>query len=183
MDREAIARIIDPERWTAFDLFGLQGDETNIGLSLAKADAILALASPTGDAVEAAARALANYFTDRTLIKRHERGISDKGPAREAEAKEWYKLRELFGVRGAMPANNARGVIRKKLAAAIAAMPPVLPEGWVAVPRELPEAMLDAYWAQTGESREMRLRIHAYMRRYWSAMLAAAPSPDEGERG
>jgi hypothetical protein len=35
--------------------------------------------------------------------------------------------------------------------------------------------MLDAYWRQTGESKEMRTRTHNYMRRYWSKMLAAAP--------
>ena len=50
-------------------------------------------------------------------------------------------------------------------------------EGWKLVPVEPTEAMLDAYWKQTGESKEMRSRTHAYMRRYWSAMLAATPAP------
>lgn len=50
-------------------------------------------------------------------------------------------------------------------------------EGFVVVPREPTEAMLDAYWRQTGESTEMRTRTHAYMRRYWSAMLAVFPEP------
>lgn len=45
------------------------------------------------------------------------------------------------------------------------------------VPVEPTDEMLDAYWEQTGESREMRARTHAYMRRYWSAMLTASPSP------
>jgi hypothetical protein len=49
-------------------------------------------------------------------------------------------------------------------------------EGWVLVPREPVEAMLDAYWKQTGESELMRLRTHSYMRRYWSAMLSALPT-------
>lgn len=40
--------------------------------------------------------------------------------------------------------------------------------------REPTDAMLDAYWRQTGESKEMRSRTHAYMRRYFSAMINAA---------
>lgn len=55
------------------------------------------------------------------------------------------------------------------------------PEGMVMVPREPTEAMLDAYWTQTGESKEMRARVHAYMRRYWTAMLSAAPTPKGAE--
>jgi hypothetical protein len=50
----------------------------------------------------------------------------------------------------------------------------VEPDGWQLVPVEPTEAMLDAYWTQTGESKEMRSRTHAYMRRYYRAMLAAA---------
>lgn len=57
------------------------------------------------------------------------------------------------------------------------------PVAWKLVPVELTEAMLDAYWAQTGESREMRSRTHAYMRRYWSAMLAAAPATEQEHAG
>lgn len=40
--------------------------------------------------------------------------------------------------------------------------------------REPSEEMLDAYWHQTGESKEMRLRTHAYMKRYFAAMIDAA---------
>lgn len=50
-------------------------------------------------------------------------------------------------------------------------------EGWQLVPKEPTEEMLDAYWHQTGESKEMRSRTHAYMRRYYSAMLSASPEP------
>lgn len=46
-------------------------------------------------------------------------------------------------------------------------------QGYVIVPREPTEAMLDAYWSQTGESRAMRQRTHAYMQRYYAAMLSA----------
>jgi hypothetical protein len=42
----------------------------------------------------------------------------------------------------------------------------------VVVPVMPSEAMLDAYWHQTGESREMRSRTHASMCRYYSAMLS-----------
>ncbi|MDO6966930.1 hypothetical protein [Rhizobium alvei] len=48
-------------------------------------------------------------------------------------------------------------------------------DAWKMVPLEPTEEMLDAYWKLTGESKEMRARTHAYMRRYYKAMLAAAP--------
>jgi len=54
--------------------------------------------------------------------------------------------------------------------------PPTNPaEGMAVVPVIPTEEMLDAYWDQTGESREMRARTHVSMRRYYAAMLAVAP--------
>jgi hypothetical protein len=50
--------------------------------------------------------------------------------------------------------------------------------GYAIVPKEPTETMLDAYWHQCGESKEMRERTHAYGRRYYQAMLAAAPIPE-----
>lgn len=70
-----------------------------------------------GPLVDDVASALANYLTDATLRKRHARGERDKGPTRAAEAAEWHRMRERFGVRGLMPFKNARNVIRKVLAA------------------------------------------------------------------
>ena len=64
------------------------------------------------------------------------------------------------------------------LSALLAARPDaaaVLSGEAVAVPREATDEMLDAHWAQTGESREMRHRTHALMRRHYRAMLAASP--------
>lgn len=40
--------------------------------------------------------------------------------------------------------------------------------------REPTEEMLDAFWNQTGESREMRSRVHSRARRYHEAMIDAA---------
>jgi hypothetical protein len=40
--------------------------------------------------------------------------------------------------------------------------------------REPSEAMLDGYWHQAGESREMRPRTHVSARHYWRAMFAAS---------
>lgn len=57
----------------------------------------------------------------------------------------------------------------------------VKPAEWVLVPREATEEMLDAYWHSTGESREMRSRIHARGQRIYADFLAASPSP-EGTR-
>ncbi|MGU3398829.1 hypothetical protein ACLBWS_03665 [Brucellaceae bacterium D45D] len=37
------------------------------------------------------------------------------------------------------------------------------------------EAMLDAYWHQAGESKEMRSRTHISERRYWQVMFDASP--------
>jgi hypothetical protein len=52
---------------------------------------------------------------------------------------------------------------------------------YVLVPREPTEAMLDAYWHQAGESKEMRLRTHSSARRYYTAMLTAATSNGSGK--
>lgn len=46
---------------------------------------------------------------------------------------------------------------------------------FVLVPREPTEAMLDAHWNMTGESVEMRSRVHERAKAHWAAMLAAAP--------
>ena len=40
--------------------------------------------------------------------------------------------------------------------------------------REPTDEMLDAFWNQTGESREMRSRVHSRARRYHEAMIDAA---------
>lgn len=56
------------------------------------------------------------------------------------------------------------------------------PAGWKLVPVEPTEAILDAYWRQAGESKEMRPRTHFSARRYWSEMLAVVPThPPSGE--
>ena len=65
---------------------------------------------------------------------------------------------------------------RKKAEAALTAYESHLQaEGMAVVPVIPTEEMLDAYWDQTGESREMRARTHVSMRRYYAAMLAVAP--------
>jgi len=52
------------------------------------------------------------------------------------------------------------------------------PSDWVLVPREPTEAILDAFWHQAGESKEMRSRVHVRARHYWRAMIdAASPLP------
>lgn len=45
------------------------------------------------------------------------------------------------------------------------------------LPLEPTEAMLDAYWEQTGESVEMRTRVHSRARKLYAAMARAALSP------
>lgn len=40
--------------------------------------------------------------------------------------------------------------------------------------REPTEVMLDAYWLNTGESKEMRIRVHSTAVRYFKAMIDAA---------
>jgi len=55
-------------------------------------------------------------------------------------------------------------------------------EGWKLVPIEPTEAMLDASWKLTGESKEMRARVHDRYKRHYQAMLAATP-PTEGYKG
>lgn len=45
---------------------------------------------------------------------------------------------------------------------------------FVMVPVEPTEAILDAFWHQAGESKEMRSRVHARARHYWRAMIEAA---------
>lgn len=54
-------------------------------------------------------------------------------------------------------------------------------QGFVMVPVEPTEDMLDASWEQTGESREMRERTHARFARHYRAMIAARPR-GEAER-
>lgn len=44
------------------------------------------------------------------------------------------------------------------------------------------EEMVDAYWTQTGESHEMRARVHHRAKRYYELMLAAAPHAGEVSR-
>lgn len=51
--------------------------------------------------------------------------------------------------------------------------------GWKVVPEVPTEEMLDAYWHQTGESKEMRSRTHAYMLRYYPAMLSSSPDIED----
>jgi hypothetical protein len=53
----------------------------------------------------------------------------------------------------------------------------VIPAGWKLVPEEPTEAMLDAYWHQAGESREMRARCHDTAFGRYRAMIAATPTP------
>lgn len=60
--------------------------------------------------------------------------------------------------------------------------PVSVPEGWQLVPKEPTETMLDAFWDQTGESREMRSRVHSRARRYYVAILAAAPALTPAEK-
>lgn len=71
-----------------------------------------------------------------------------------------------------------REAIKRNIIDPLLSASAALKGGMVLVPREPTEAMLDAYWHQTGESREMRERTHAYMRRYWEAMLTAALNGD-----
>lgn len=61
--------------------------------------------------------------------------------------------------------------------------PVAVPAGWKLVPVEPTEEILDAYWRQTGESREMRSRVHERARHYWQAQLAVplAPPAESGE--
>lgn len=61
--------------------------------------------------------------------------------------------------------------------AAYEAAKPVTREavGWVLVPVEPTEAMLDVYWHQAGESKEMRTRTHHHARNKYAELLAAAP--------
>ncbi|WCA57816.1 hypothetical protein G6M16_008930 [Agrobacterium tumefaciens] len=52
--------------------------------------------------------------------------------------------------------------------------------GWQLVPKEPTDEMLDAYWAQTGESELMRSRVHSRAKIHYEAMLATAPVKQEG---
>jgi hypothetical protein len=66
----------------------------------------------------------------------------------------------------------------KALAALCEARPDVaavLQGDAVVMPLEASEQMLDAHWEQTGESEAMRPRTHAYMQRYYRAMVAVSP--------
>lgn len=56
---------------------------------------------------------------------------------------------------------------------------PAAGEGWKLVPVEPTDEMLDASRRQAGESREMRERYFASMRRHWSRLLASAPTPPQ----
>lgn len=59
-------------------------------------------------------------------------------------------------------------------AKAILALRTQAPASDEVIPREPTEAMLDAAWHLTGESKEMRARVHHRYRRYWQAMFDAA---------
>lgn len=49
-----------------------------------------------------------------------------------------------------------------------------VPPGYVLVPVEPTEAVLDAFWRQSGESQQMRGRTHLSAYWYWKRMLEAA---------
>jgi len=53
--------------------------------------------------------------------------------------------------------------------------------GLVMVPKEPTQDMVDAYWTQSGESREMKDRTLIRSLRYYEAFLVAAPDPFGGE--
>jgi hypothetical protein len=65
--------------------------------------------------------------------------------------------------------------VRRALAVqqATAALTAIREAGWAVVPVEPTEAMLDASWKQTGESKEMRPRTHHHYARHYRAMLNA----------
>jgi hypothetical protein len=52
----------------------------------------------------------------------------------------------------------------------------------VVMPPEASKRMLDAHWEQTGESEAMRPRTHAYMMRYYRAMVAVSPYVAESDQ-
>lgn len=60
---------------------------------------------------------------------------------------------------------------------------PGIADGWQLVPLEPTEAILDGFWRQSGESREMRARVHERARYYWRAMLTAAPQAKDDDNG
>ena len=80
--------------------------------------------------------------------------------------------------------NNAR-----RIANALSAPTPTetptaaAPDDGLRALREPTEAMLDASWKLTGESKEMRPRTHAHYKRHWQAMIDAALSTATSDEG
>jgi hypothetical protein len=54
-------------------------------------------------------------------------------------------------------------------------------KSFLAALQEPTEATLDAYWVQSGESKEMRSRVHSRADRYWRSMLNASPLGEQSE--
>jgi hypothetical protein len=222
MDREAIARIIDPiafKAWqSAYDYCIAQGDPEDAAVAqadwsqkrakeeaLAKADDILALASPTGvqafyDAVrefgpEGQLIAVRIHHDDsgwdvydpaspnapRIIERPTPTGDAVKAVAR-AILKEIDRLEREYGFDRPMHQLQCLMLPLSDLIAfraAIAVMPPVLPEGWVAVPRgDVPLKMINAAIDAAGAVPD-HYSLQTKYSKAISAAIAAAPSPDE----
>ncbi|MND57724.1 hypothetical protein D3C80_488580 [compost metagenome] len=76
-------------------------------------------------------------------------------------APNWQPLSDLRGVISQID-NMVCGLIAK-------------PNGWQLVPTHPTEEMLDAYWGQTGESEDMRSRVHSRAKIHYHVMLNATP--------
>ncbi|MGU3399271.1 hypothetical protein ACLBWS_05935 [Brucellaceae bacterium D45D] len=87
------------------------------------------------------------------LIEKVARALADKHPRYFAT---WDEINDI-----------GKDMYREKAQAAIDTI-----RAEIAEPNE---AMLDAYWHQAGESKEMRSRTHISERRYWQVMFDASP--------
>lgn len=103
------------------------------------------------------------------------------GPDGTPDVQHGPEALQMADARSMSTGSKHNACVRAAAEDALATHSPAPMAGEVVVPAEPTEAMLDAVWHQTGESTEMRSRVHASFRRYWSAMIAAAhPSTQEG---